>query len=86
MHTWRITFRPEPGWRRLVIDVEADELDVEARDVHLVLWRSQMVVGHPQRVIVRRLHRDEATVERMCSGVAQDDPTQPFSPNSRIRR
>jgi hypothetical protein len=73
VHTWRIAFRPEPGWPTLIEDVEADELDVEARGVHLVLWRSQLVVGRPQRVIVWRLHRDEATVERLCSATASSD-------------
>ena len=67
MHTWRITFRTEPGGRRLVADVDADDLDVEARGVHLVLWRTQLVVGRLQRVIVWRLRRDEATVEPLCS-------------------
>jgi hypothetical protein len=68
VHTWRITFRTEPGGRRLVADVDADDLDVEARGVHLVLWRTQLVVGRLQRVIVWRLRRDEATVESLCSG------------------
>lgn len=67
MPTWRITFRTEPGGRRLVTDVEADDLAVEARGVHLVLWRTQVVVGRLQRVIVWRLRRDEATVESLCS-------------------
>ena len=67
MPTWRITFRTEPGGRRLVADVEADDLDVETRGVHLVLWRTQLVVGRVQRVIVWRLRRDEATVESLCS-------------------
>jgi hypothetical protein len=66
VHTWRITFRTEPGGRRLVADVDADDLDVEARGVHLVLWRTQLVVGRLQRVIVWRLRRDEATVESLC--------------------
>jgi hypothetical protein len=70
VHTWRITFRPEPGGRRLLADVDADEVDVEARGVHLVLWRAQLVVGRVQRVIVWRLRRDEATVERLCSAKA----------------
>ena len=71
MHTWRITFRTEPGGRRLVADVEADDLDIEARGVHLVLWRTQLVVGRPQRVIVWRLRRDEAAVESVCPRCAQ---------------
>jgi hypothetical protein len=65
--TWRITFRTEPGGRRLVADVDADDLDIEARGVHLVLWRTQLVAGRLQRVIVWRLRRDEATVESLCS-------------------
>jgi hypothetical protein len=67
VHTWRITFRPEPGWPRFIEDVDADELDIEARGVHMVLWRAQLVVGRVQRVIVWRLRRDEATIERVCS-------------------
>jgi hypothetical protein len=69
--TWRITFRTERGGRRLVADVEADDLAVEARGVHLVLWRTQLVVGRLQRVIVWRLRRDEATVESLCSAEHQ---------------
>jgi hypothetical protein len=68
VHTWRITFRTEPGGRRLVADVDADDLDIEARGVHLVLWRTQLVVGRLQRVIVWRLRRDEGTVESLCPG------------------
>lgn len=67
MHTWRITFLPEPGIRRLVADVEAEYLESERYGPHVVLWRTQLVVGRPQRVIVWRLRRDEATVERLCS-------------------
>jgi hypothetical protein len=32
-----------------------------------VLWRTQLVVGRLQRVIVWRLRRDEATVEPRCA-------------------
>jgi hypothetical protein len=36
-----------------------------------VLWRAQLVVGRPQRVIVWRLRPDEATVELLCPGGAE---------------
>jgi hypothetical protein len=29
VHTWRITFRPDPGSRRLVADVDAEYLEHE---------------------------------------------------------
>lgn len=67
VHTWRITFRPERGARRLVADVDAEYVETEPYGPHQVLWRTQMVVGRPQRVIVWRLRRDEASVERLCS-------------------
>lgn len=66
MPTWRITWRFDHTDRRLLADVEADELDVENRGTHLVLRRWQMIGLTVQRVIVWRLRSDEATVESLC--------------------
>jgi hypothetical protein len=40
----------------------------------MVLWRTQLVVGRLQRVIVWRLRRDEATVEWLCTGSGNPGP------------
>jgi hypothetical protein len=73
MPTWRITWRFDRTHRRLLVDVEADELDVENRGTHLVLRHWQMIGLTVQRVIVWRLRSDEATVESLCSAQQQDD-------------
>jgi hypothetical protein len=73
MPTWRITWRLDRAHRRLLVDVDADELDIENRGTHLVLTRWQMIGLNVQRVIVWRLLADEATVESLCSGHQQDD-------------
>lgn len=72
MPTWRITWRPEQTHRRLLTDVEADELDVENRGTHLVLRRWQMIGLNVQRVIVWRLRADEASVESLCADESRD--------------
>jgi hypothetical protein len=74
--TWCFTFRPDGG-RRPLTDVEADYLEHERSGPHMVLWRTQLVVGRPQRVIVWRLRRDEATVERLCQA-ATNGSTKKF--------
>jgi hypothetical protein len=87
MHTWRITWRIESTHRRLLADVDADELMVENRGTHLVLSRWQMIGLNVQRVIVWRLGANEATVESLCSSPLPDprccdDPCAPdgFAP------
>ncbi len=73
MPIWRITWRLERTHRRLLVDVEADEFDIENRGTHLVLRRWQMIGLNVQRVIVWRLRADEATVESLCSIQDRDD-------------
>lgn len=55
MATYRITFRARPGARRLLLDVEADEHEVQRHGGWHVLWRYALVVDQPRRVVVIRV-------------------------------
>jgi hypothetical protein len=65
--TWRIT-RRAGAWPRwlLIEDVEADDFVVEQGGRQLVLYRDELVVLSPRRVVVRRMDiRDVVGVEEL---------------------
>jgi hypothetical protein len=66
--TYRVTYRPLPGVRRLLVDVEADELDAQRGGATLVLLRYELLVLTPRLVVVLRVLAAEAHVEPLCSG------------------
>ena len=57
---WRITRRggARPGWP-LIEDVEADDFVVEHDGKQLVLYRDEVVVDTPRRVVVLRMDAND---------------------------
>jgi hypothetical protein len=72
--TYRVTYRPLPGVRRLVLDVEADDLEVQRGGAALVLVRYEVLVLTPRLVVVLRLAAREAHVECLCTTIACGRP------------
>ena len=68
MPTYRVTFRIHPGVRRLLLDVEADEYEIQRHGGWHVLWCYVLVVDRPRRVVVLRAPGVAvACVERRCA-------------------
>jgi hypothetical protein len=68
--TYRVTYRPLPGVRRLLLDIEADELDRQRGGATLVLLRYELLVLTPRLVVVLRLLASEGCVECLCTATA----------------
>ena len=68
--TYRVTYRPLPGVRRFVLDVEADDLEVQRDGATLVLVRYDVLVLQPRLVVVLRLAAHEAQVECLCTAAS----------------
>jgi hypothetical protein len=70
--TYRVTYRPVPGVRRLVLDVVADGLEAQRGGALLVLVRYTVLVLDPRLVVVLRVSAREAQVECLCPAVDGD--------------
>ena len=70
--TYRVTFRPLPGVRRLVLDVEADDLEAQRDGALLLLVRHTVLVLDPRLVVVLRVSTREAYVECLCPASTAD--------------
>jgi hypothetical protein len=70
--TYRVTFRPLPGVRRLVLDLEADDLEAQRDGALLVLVRYTVLVLDPRLVVVLRVSAREGHVECLCPARAVD--------------
>lgn len=55
MPTYGVSYRFPTCFRRLLEDIEADELDAEQDGAWWVLWKSQLVIGQPRRVVRLRI-------------------------------
>jgi hypothetical protein len=86
MPTFRVTYRYPTCFRRLLEDIEADALDTEQDGSWWVLWRSQLVIGQPRRVVRLRVSAREATIEPLpCPGAGRAG-TVPTAPTGQGRR
>ncbi len=68
MPTYRVTYRYPTAFRRLVEDIDADDLDAQQDGRWLVLTRVVLVIGQPRRIVRLRVSTREASIERLCVG------------------
>ncbi len=81
MPTYRVSYLFPTCFRRLLEDIEADGLDVEQDGAWWVLWKSQLVMGQPRRVVRLRVSAREATIEQLpCSAEQENDQRHPAGP------